>query len=341
MKTLKVPLREAEKAKQYLLKNNLYDKEHLLLREKEHLYFPLAKLFRLPPFLKGAIVEKALETLKPRTLSGLLEKELTPKERALLPSSFDVIGDILIIDLSKELEKKEKLIASALLQLYHNIKVVTKKADIHSGIYRTRKIALLAGEKRKETIHTENGIRLKLDVEKVYFSPRTSQERSRVAQQVKPKEKVLVMFSGCGPYTFNILKLQPQVEKIVSIEINPEAVKCQKENLHLNNFSPEKIEIYQGEVRKVLSQSKETFHRILMPLPKDSVNFLDLAVKHLKRPGRIHLYEFWREDELEKRKKELKELIKKEKRTVKSISAVKCGEYKPRVFRICFDILVR
>ena len=341
MKTLKVPPREAEKAKQYLLKNNLYDKEHLLLREKEHLYFPLVKLFRLPPFLNGEITEKNLKTTAPQTLSGSLEKELTPKERALLPSSFDVIGDILIIEMPKALEKKERLIASSLLHLYHNIKVVAKKADIHSGVYRTRKLAWLAGEKRKETIHTENGIKLKLDVENVYFSPRTSQERFRVAQQVKPKEKVLVMFSGCGPYTFNILKQQPKIEKIVSIEINPEAVKYQKENLHLNNFSSEKIEIYQGDVRKVLSQSKEIFHRILMPLPKDSINFLDLAVKRLKKPGIIHLYEFWREDELEKRKKELKELIKKEKRTVKNISAVKCGEYKPRVFRICFDILVQ
>src|SRR3989344_5182077 len=288
MKTLKVPPREAEKAKQYLLKNNLYDKEHLLLREKEHLYFPLARIFKLPPFLKGEITEKSLKTIVPQTLSGLLEKELTPKERAL--------------------------IASSLLHLYHNIKVVAKKADIHSGVYRTRKIALLAGEKRKETIHTENGIKLKLDVEKVYFSARTSQERSRVAQQVKPKEKVLVMFSGCGPYVFNIAKQQPKVEKIVSIEINPEAIRCQKENLHLNNFFSEKIEIYQGDVRKVLSQTKDTFHRILMPLPKESVNFLDLALKHLKQPAIIHLYEFWREDELEKRKKELKELIKKEKR---------------------------
>ncbi len=341
MKTLKVPLREAEKAKQYLLKNNLYDKEHLLLKEKEFIYFPLTKPFKLPPFLKGGIIEKKLERLAPQTLAGLLEKELTPQERALLPSAFDVIGDILILEMPEELEKKEKLIASALLQLYHNIKVVAKKADIHSGVYRTRKIALLAGEKHKETIHTENGIRLKLDVEKVYFSPRTSQERLRVAQQVKPREKVLVMFSGCGPYVFNILKQQPKVEKIVSIELNPLAVKYQKENLHLNGFFPEKIEIYQGDVRNVLSQSKETFHRILLPLPKDSVNFLDLAVKHLKKPGIIHLYEFWREEELERRKKELKELVKKEKRIVKNISAIKCGEYKPRVFRICFDILVK
>ena len=76
MKTLKVPPREAEKAKQYLLKNNLYDKEHLLLREKEHLYFPLVKLFRLPPFLNGEITEKNLKTTAPQTLSGSLEKEL-------------------------------------------------------------------------------------------------------------------------------------------------------------------------------------------------------------------------------------------------------------------------
>jgi hypothetical protein len=45
----------------------------------------------------------------------------------------------------------------------------------------------MSGEKRTETTHKENGVNIKLDVEKCYFSPRLSQERLRIAKLVKNK----------------------------------------------------------------------------------------------------------------------------------------------------------
>ena len=99
-----------------------------------------------------------------------LKGDLTKKEIELVPSSFDVVGDILIfIEFPKELEKKEKIIGKKILEIYKNIKVVTKKIKKYSGKYRVPKLKILAGEKRFETEHKENNTRIKLNVEKVYF----------------------------------------------------------------------------------------------------------------------------------------------------------------------------
>ena len=93
-----------------------------------------------------------------------------------LPHSYDIIGSILIFESKQKMTKiQEKKIAEELLKINKNIKIIAKKADIYKGKYRTRKIQIIAGENRKETLHKENGIKIKLDVEKCYFSSRSSQ----------------------------------------------------------------------------------------------------------------------------------------------------------------------
>ena len=111
---------------------------------------------------------------KPTTLRGALKGKLTEKEFSYLRAAFDLVGDIAIIEIPDELVKKEKIIADALLVLLKNVKVVCKKAGMHEGVFRTQKMKVLAGENRKETVHKENDVRVKIDVEKVYFSSRLS-----------------------------------------------------------------------------------------------------------------------------------------------------------------------
>ena len=112
-------------------------------------------------------------------------KIVNKKESSLVPSSFDVVGDIAIFnDFPKELRKKEKKIAQKLIESNKNINVVAKKSKKYSGRLRTPKLTHLAGEKRKTTTHVESGCRLSLDVEKCYFSTRSNTERLRIAKKV-------------------------------------------------------------------------------------------------------------------------------------------------------------
>jgi tRNA (guanine37-N1)-methyltransferase len=206
-----------------------------------------------------------------KNLKYYLKGKLPEKELKLVPTSFDVVGDILIFsEFPKALAKKEKLIGETILAQYRHIKTILKKTKKYSGKFRTPKLKIVAGEKRKETVHRENNILLKLDAEKVYFSARMSSERKRVSLLVKPDESVLVMFSGCAPYPLVIAK-NSGCREVYGIEINPVAHKYALENIK-KNMLENKIKLFLGDVTKILPKIKKKFDRILMPLPKGGEN---------------------------------------------------------------------
>ena len=272
-------------------------------------------------------------------LKYYLKNKLTKKEMKLVPSSFDVVGDILIFsDFPKELIKKEKIIGNSILENYHHIKIVLKKTKKYSGRFRTPKLKVIAGEKIKETICKENNVFIKLDVEKVYFSPRMSSERKRITYLIKPNESILVMFSGSAPYPLVIAK-NTKCKEVYGIEINPIAHKYALENIKKNKLE-NKIKLFFGNVKKIMPKLNKKFDRILMPLPKGGEDFLDLALKYIKSKGIIHFYDFLHEYEFYKAEEKVKDICIKLKKKCKIIKVIKCGQYSPRFYRVCVDFFV-
>jgi len=271
------------------------------------------------------------------TLKQALSKKLTKKELEKLISSYDIIGSIAIIEIPQGLAKKEKLIAETLLKLHPNIKTVLKKAGAHAGRYRRQKLKVLAGKRTKTAEYKENNARLRLDVEKVYFSPRLSTERKRVFQLVKPKDSVLVMFSGCAPYPVVIAK-NTKAKEVYGIELNPIAHKFGVENVKLNKLK--NVILVRGDVKKAVPKLKKKFDRILMPLPKDAGDFLGSAFKASKKGTVIHFYDFANLDEFNEKKEKIRNLCKKHNKKCRILKIVKCGSYSPRVFRICIDFKI-
>lgn len=279
-------------------------------------------------------------------IKELLKNKLTKKELELVPTSFDIVGSILIFaDFPKELVKKEKLIANTILKELKHVKTVCKKTKKYAGRYRTPTLKVMAGEKTKETIHKENGVSIQLDVESVYFSPRLSNERLRIAKQVKPKEDILVMFSGCGIYPI-VLSKNTQAKNIYGIEINKTAHEFGLENIKLNKVK--NVFLIKGNVKKIipnLIQNKidykvKKFSRILMPLPKSAENYLDLACQCSKKGTLIHFYDFLHEDDFKSAHDKIKKACKNAKKTCKIMDTVKCGQYAPKTFRICVDFKI-
>ena len=274
-----------------------------------------------------------------RNLKYFLKNKLSDKELKLVPTSFDVIGRILIFsDFPEELAKKEKAVGNAVLENLKHIKTVLKKTKKYSGRFRIPKFKVIAGDKNKEATYKENNVTVKLNVEKLYFSPRLGNERSRIAKLVRKGEKVLVMFSGTGIYALVIAK-NSEPESVYGIELNKVAHKYSKENIKINRLE-NKINPISGDVRKVLPKLKERFDRIVMPLPKGGGHFLNLAFKFVNKNGFIHFYDFLGENEFEKAIGKIRDACKKEKRRFKVVKIVKCGEFASRVFRICVDIKV-
>ena len=273
-------------------------------------------------------------------LKELLKGKLSENELALVPSSFDIVGDkIIFAGFPKELAKKQKIVGQTLLEHFHTITSVFKKSKKHSGDFRIPKLTWIAGSKSKEVLYIEHGTRLKFDIEKVYFSPRLGNERKRIFLQVKPKESVLCLFSGCGVYPLVILK-NTAAKEALGIEINPLAHTYAVENVALNKIPKEKIALINDDVRKVLPRIKKQFDRILMPLPKTSEQFLDIVLSKIMKNGIIHLYCFGSEEELKETIQRIIDECKKQKKKCSILSTTICGHFSPRVFRWCIDFKV-
>ena len=271
----------------------------------------------------------------PQNLKVLLEKTLTKKELNLMPTSFDTVGDILIFsEFPEELKSKEKIIGIQILDNFKNIKVITKKTKNYGGTFRTPTLKIMAGERRKETTHRENGIKVKLNVQNVYFSARLGHERERINKLIKKDETLLVMFSGCGIYPVNISK-NTEAKEIYAVEINPEGHRYAEENIILNKTS--NITLFNGDVNDILPKIKKTFDRVLMPLPKSAEDFLDIALTKLKLKGTLHFYDFMHENEFDLSKEKVKAAAKRNKRKSRILAFTKCGQFGPGKYRVCVD----
>ena len=281
-----------------------------------------------------------MEREKPkRNLRYYLKGMLSEKELALMPSAFDVVGDIMIFaDFPKELKKKEKDIAKVILENYPHTKVVAKKAKKYSGKFRLPTIRIMGGERRKETVHRENGVLLEVHVEKAYFSPRSGTERQRIANQVKEGESILVMFSGVGPFTIELAK-HTKAKEVYGVEINPVAHHYAEINT-VKNKVVGKVKNYNGDVKKIVPKLGLKFDRIIMPLPKGAEQYLPLAISTAKKGGTIHFYDFLHQDEFEKAKEKIAKACEKQGRKFRLLGVVPCGQYSPGYFRVCADFVV-
>ena len=241
-------------------------------------------------------------------------------------ASFDQIGNIAVFN-----EKISKEKAKAFLN--DRVRTVAYKSKKYSGKLRLPKITVLAGERTKETIHKESGCLFKLNIEKCYFSVRSSNERLRIAKQIKNNESILVMFSGVIPFPL-VIEKHSNPKEIYAIELSKECYKYAKENLILNNSK--KIKLFLGDVKKVLPKINKKFDRILMPLPKSSYDYLPLALRYIKKNGIIHYYTFGQEKEI----KDIKNKILKVSKRIKIKKIVECGNYAPYTYRLCFDLQI-
>lgn len=253
--------------------------------------------------------------------------------------AFDIIGDITIVEIPKKAKQAEKALAARILSQQKNVKVVYKRVGSHEGKLRLQKLKHILGEKRTITTHKENNVLLKLDVSKVYFSPRQATERKRVFLQIKKPETVLVMFSGVGPFTIEIAKNSP-AKSVYGVELNKTAHKYALENAKLNKAEC-KVKLLRGDVRKIVPKLKKKFDRIIMPLPKGAESFLNVAFAAAKKGAIIHFYDFEKEEDIPQ--KSVRKVIMAAaavKKKIKIIDVVKCGQLAPRAYRVCVDFKV-
>jgi tRNA (guanine37-N1)-methyltransferase len=275
---------------------------------------------------------------KPLSFRDTLKKRLSTSEQAHAIYSFDVLGNLALIEIPKLLSKKRSLIGKTLLETNPRIHKVFEKVGEHEGKYRVEKIKWIAGEKNPETLHTEWGCVFRVNSGIVFFNPRLSTDRQRTASYVKKGQNVVVFFGGIGPYAIEIAK-HAQPGHVTTIEWNPSAKMFLADNIARNRLQ-NIVEPLFGDIRKI--SPRPEFDHIIMPAPENAVSFLPLALKWLsKKGGLIHCYLFVSNLNTEK---EAAETISSAlgKRVHWKISFVrKVNDYSSRKRQVCVGITVK
>ena len=223
-----------------------------------------------------------------RMLKKALENILSDQENMQLVSAFDQIGDIIIVRIPDSLLPKKKVIGKALLDQVKTANSVFYQSSPVEGDFRTRNLELIEGQVKTETEYKENGCRFIVDVEKAFFSPRLSTERERISNLVNDDEVIINMFGGVG--MFSLLAARKKSCTIYNLDINPVASKLCEENIKLNKLKGTVISINGNSTEIIKKQLQNKADRVLMLLPEQSDEFLEVAISSLKNTGIIHYY---------------------------------------------------
>ncbi len=238
--------------------------------------------------------------------------------------AYDIIGNkekaVAVIGANQKANRK---IAEEIMRRQKNVKTVLQKMSERRGKYRLYARKIILGDKNTEVLHKEYGMVFKLDPQKVYFSPRESTERQRIAEMAKNGEKILIMFSGVAPFAIAIAKKKASC-KIYCVDINPYAIKYARENVKLNRVN--NVENFCKDVRKF--KAEKSFDRIIMPYV-NSLKYMNVALKLARKRAIIHAYGL-SDMKIDKRILKHCKMIKKEK----------VLPFAPKVLKVRFDLKV-
>lgn len=248
-----------------------------------------------------------------KRLKNKLANVISPEALNKIFSSFDIIGNIVIIKIPSSGLQDASEIAKQIMHTHKNVKSVFLQKSPVKDDFRVRELILLAGENKTITNHKENGCVFSVDVKNCYFSPRLSFERSRIANKVLPNEKVVNMFSGVGCFSILIAK-KVHSAIVYSIDINPIAYNFMQDNVKLNGVYGRVFPLLGDSKKLVLTNLQGLADRVLMLLPEKALEYLPYALSALKKEGGwIHYYDFQHaskgENPLEKTQKKVADTL--------------------------------
>ena len=110
-------------------------------------------------------------------------------------------------------------------------------------------------------------------------------------------------------------------------------------NLELNKVK-DKVELVQGNIKKVAEKLKEKFDVIVMPRPQLKDSFLREAFMLSKKGTKIYYYNFCKEDEINFIKEKIKLEAKKFKKKIKILNIKTAGKIAPYKIRVRIDFRV-
>lgn len=252
-----------------------------------------------------------------------------------IPDKWEKVGDVGIIKLHSDLEKYSKIIGENYAEVLQCKTILNDIGGI-TGTLREPKTEIIYGSSDTITIHKENGIRFKLDPQKIMFSSGNMDERIRMATISNEKEIVVDLFAGIGYFTLPIA-VYSKPKRIFACELNPVAYDYLCENIVLNKVL-NIVEPLKGDNRKVAP--KNIANRAISGYFGEIEKNLPTALNCLKDyKGIIHYHNKFSDRNVpNKPLKILKEVAEKYNRNAELLDYKKIKSYAPGISHYVFDI---
>jgi tRNA (guanine37-N1)-methyltransferase len=195
-----------------------------------------------------------------------------------LPSAYEAVGHIAHLNLRQELLPYRKAIGEAILAKVKPIRTVVNKLKTIDAVYRTFDMELLAGEDNYDVELIECNCRFRFNFRKVYWNSRLQVEHKRIVDDCSPSDRICDMFAGVGPFAIPLAKKGCTV---YANDLNPASYEALLENAQRNHVKS--LKAYNMDAREIIrqlcaDQTQFCFNVVIMNLPKDAVEFLDVFV---------------------------------------------------------------
>ncbi len=290
---VRVAKKDAEKVMKALKKLNLLRNDLKVKRSEADVLIPVKKC---PSSMLGSgaaytCCDDLFKVVRRySSYKELLKGDMPDSLIALLPNSYDIIGDVLIIKLPSEVLPYSRVIGEALAKINKNVRAIYAAGPV-DGEFRVRPLTLIYGERVEKTVYREYGIDIAVNVTKTYVNPSLAEEHRRIAEKVVEGEVVGDIFCGVGPFTLHIVTSKPRTI-VYAVDKNPEAIRCLLDSLEINKrkVKGEVIAIAGDALKFFQAVKPRFFDRLVMNLPLQAVNYIPYGLEVLKPGGVLHVY---------------------------------------------------
>ena len=330
MKAVRVRIYNAESVRKKLLSESALDTTRKPVKREGFIEIPVKDSYKGKRYT--VIVQEEPEFYIPK--KELDELVIIPDDlRELLPSGWQVLGDIIVVSIHERLIEYKKEIGGTLLALYPKCRTVLLDKGI-SGKMREPQREVIAGNGETVTLHRENGCVFKIDAMKLMFSKGNLAEKRRMSKLGRG-EIVVDMFAGIGYFSIP-MAVHAKPEKIYSIEINPVSFEYLKENIRLNKVG-NIIEPLHGDCAQLTPVG--VAHRVIMGY-FEGQEYLEHGIRALVPGGMLHYHEAVPEAVARRPVERIIEEAGKLGRSVEIIEVHRIKKYAPGVWHVVVDARV-
>ncbi|MCL7410715.1 MAG: class I SAM-dependent methyltransferase family protein [Methanosarcinaceae archaeon] len=336
-KAILIPVEKAESARSDLLQKELLDgtRKIKLTGSKGEKFLEIPIKTDIEEYT--VIEQDAPEYYgKWQSLNERLRDIIPLDELKYVPSGWQIIGDIIIVSIPPEIDKRKTVIANALLEMYPRCKSVIQDFGIE-GQFREPIRQNIVGDKT-ETIHKEHQCLFKMDVTKIMYSKGNLSERKRMSK-IDSGEVVVDMFAGIGYFSIP-MAVHAKPKQIFSIELNPVSFSYLCENINLNHVE-NIIKPINGDCAEVTPQG--VADRVIMGYVGVTHHYLKQGIGAIKKSGGVlHYHETTPESLLFDRPvSRIKDAARAIGREVEIMGCRRIKKYSPGVWHVVVDAKIQ